>query len=318
MKNIYIKDITGENIEIEDLFMVRNKAIYSSKNNTKYINLELKDKTGTIDAKLWDQVDYFNNLFDKNDIVRVKAKSRVYSGRPQLTIIDIQKIENEISMNDYKDFFPSSEKDIEELKLEYYNLLEQIQNPFIYSFFSLFNSKEDMRERFFLFPASIGVHHMYLGGLLEHSVNVASIAYKIADLTGGDKDIIIAGSLIHDMGKIEEMEFKGRFRYSDRGRLLGHIGLGVMMFETLIKEIENFPSYIADMLTHIIISHHGTEEWGSPKKPMSIEALIIHYIDNLDAKITGVKEHMKEKMEDDRWTEYHRLYESRFYKTPER
>ncbi|HPP07030.1 MAG TPA: hypothetical protein PLW88_06635, partial [Syntrophorhabdaceae bacterium] len=101
-----------------------------------------------------------------------------------------------------------------------------------------------------------------------------------------------------------------------RGRLLGHIGLGVMMFEDLIKEIDDFPSHIADILTHIIISHHGTEEWGSPKKPMSIEALIVHYIDNLDAKITGVKEHMKEKMEDDRWTEYHRLYESRFYKTP--
>ncbi|HOJ44142.1 MAG TPA: OB-fold nucleic acid binding domain-containing protein, partial [Syntrophorhabdaceae bacterium] len=209
MKNIYIKDIT-EDMEIEDLFMVCNKALYSSRNNTKYMSLELKDKTGTIDAKIWEQVDYFNNLFEKNDIVRIRARSRLYSGRPQLTITDIQKVENEISMDDYREFFPSSEKDIEELKSEYYSLIETIQNPFIRSFFFLFNSRRDLLERFFLFPASIGIHHMYMGGLLEHSVNVALIAYKIADITGGDKDIIIAGGLIHDMGKIEEMEFKGR------------------------------------------------------------------------------------------------------------
>ncbi|MCX7965281.1 MAG: HD domain-containing protein, partial [Syntrophorhabdaceae bacterium] len=303
---------------IEDLFLVRNKAVYQSKNNTKYMAIELKDRTGTIDAKIWDQVDYFSGLFEKNDIVRIRAKSRLYSGRPQLTILDIKKFENEMSVEDFKEFFPSSEKDIEVLKDEYFSLVEEIQNPFISSFFSVFNSKVHMRERFFMFPASIGVHHMYIGGLLEHSVNVASIASKIIDITGGDKDIIIAGSLIHDIGKIEEMEFAGRFKYSDRGRLLGHIGLGITIFESLIKEIDGFPPYIADMLTHIIISHHGTEEWGSPRKPMSIEALIVHYIDNLDAKITGVKEHMKEKMEDERWTEYHRLYESRFYKTPER
>jgi len=114
------------------------------------------------------------------------------------------------------------------------------------------------------------------------------------------------------------MEFRGGFRYSDRGRLLGHITLGVMMLERLIRRIDRFPSYLQDVLSHIIISHHGLEEWGSPRRPMSLEALTIHYIDNLDAKIMGVKEHMRENMENDRWSGYHRLYESRFYKIPER
>lgn len=318
MKRIYIKDITGDELDIEDIFLVRNKAIYSSRNNTKYMSLELKDRTGTIYAKLWEHVDDYNAIFEKNDIVKVKAKSKLYLGKPQLTIFDIKKVENEITIDEFKDFFPTSERNLEELKHEYFSLIEKIQDPFLTTYFSLFNRMEDALERFFLYPASIGVHHMYIGGLLEHSVNVANIAYSIADLIGANKDIVIAGSLIHDIGKIDELEFKGKFRYSDRGRLLGHIGLGVILFESIVKEIENFPPYLADTLTHIIISHHGTEEWGSPKKPMTIEALAIHYIDNLDAKITGVKEHMKEKMEDDRWTEYHRLYESRFYKTPER
>jgi len=174
-----------------------------------------------------------------------------------------------------------------------------------------------MMEKFFFYPASIGVHHIYVGGLLEHSLSMVRMARHVVNIVGGDLDIVLAGCLLHDIGKIEEIDVKKGFKYTDRGRLLGHISLGVMILEELLREVKDFPAHIADVLSHIIVSHHGVEEWGSPKKPMFIEALIVHYLDNLDAKVMGVKEHMKDNMEDERWSEYHRLYESKFYKIPE-
>lgn len=318
MKKIFVKDINDDGIEINDYFVVRTKGIYTSKNNTKYMSLELKDKTGVIDAKVWDNVDELGNLFEKNDIIKVRAKTRFYQNKPQLNVIDIERVGDDIPFSEIRELFPAGEKDTGVLKTLYFNMLDEIENPYIRSLFQVLNSNTEILERFFLFPASISVHHMYVGGLIDHSISVTSMCKDVVKYLGGDKDIIIAGGLLHDIGKTEEMEFKGGFRYSDKGRLLGHITLGVTMLERLIREVDGFPPYLQDILSHIIISHHGVEEWGSPKKPMSQEAIIIHYIDNLDAKVMGVKEHMREKMEDDRWTEYHRLYESRFYKIPER
>ncbi len=317
-KNIFVKDINKEYIDVNDSFMVVKKGIFSSKNNTKYMSVELRDSTGTIEGKVWDNVDKLGDLFEKNDIISIKSKSRLYLGKPQLNIVDISRQETEPTLADMKFFFAESETGIDRLKEEYENIIAQIKNPYLVSLFSVINSKKDLIEKFFLYPASIGVHHVYMGGLLEHSVSLAKMGIEAAKLLGGDIDIIIAGSFLHDLGKIEEIEIKGGFKYSDRGRLLGHITLGVMMLEDFLKDIKDFPAHIADMLAHIIISHHGVEEWGSPKKPMSLEALMVHYLDNLDAKIMGVKEHMKNNMEDEKWTEYHKLYESRFFKLPER
>ena len=171
-----------------------------------------------------------------------------------------------------------------------------------------------LRDRFLAYPASTGVHHVYVGGLLEHSLSVAKMGMAVASLIGGDRDIIITGSMLHDIGKIQELEITRGFRFTDRGRLLGHITLGVMIVEELIGRIDGFPQELTDILTHIVISHHGLEEWGSPKKPMFPEALIVHHLDNLDSKVMGVREHMRDNMADNRWSEYHRLYEAKFFK----
>jgi 3'-5' exoribonuclease len=317
-KQIFVKDINRENIDVNDRFIVIKKDIFSSKNNTKYMSLRLKDRTGIIEGRVWERVDELNGLFEKNDIVNVQSRSRLYQERFQLNITDVRKVEGEISLEDMKEFFPENESGNEKLKEEYFKLVSEIKNPHIVSLFTSFHGRKDMLERFFLFPASIGVHHMYIGGLLEHSLSMAKMGKLVVDIVGGDKDVIIAGSLLHDIGKIDEINIKGGFKYSDKGRLLGHIALGIVTLKGLIEKVDGFPDHIADVLAHIIISHHGVEEWGSPKKPMCIEALMVHYLDNLDAKIMGVKEHMKENMEDEKWTEYHRLYESRFYKLPER
>ena len=149
-------------------------------------------------------------------------------------------------------------------------------------------------------------------------MNIATMAKGIAPLTKTDEDLLVSGCLLHDIGKVEELTVKGGFGYSDKGRLLGHITLGIALCDGLIARIDGFPEYLGDVMKHIILSHHGEAEWGSPKKPMCLEALVIHYLDNLDAKVVGVREHMQENMEDETWTQYHKLFESRFYKLPER
>jgi 3'-5' exoribonuclease len=316
-KTIFVKDITKEHMDVNDLFVVIKKGVFSTKNNTKYMSIGLRDRTGIIEGKIWERVDELQDMFDKNDLVSIRSKSRLYQEKPQLNIADIKKIEETLTLDEMKAFLPEGQRDNKIVRQEFVDLVKGIQSPHIRSLFSFFSEQTGSTEKFFLYPASIGVHHVYLGGLLEHSVAVAQMAKEAVKFCGGNLDVVIAGSLLHDIGKIDEMEIKGTFRYSDKGRLLGHIALGVVIFESLAKKIKDFPPQISDILKHIIISHHGVEEWGSPRKPMTIEALIVHYIDNLDAKVTGVREHMKENMEDELWTTYHRLYESRFYKIPD-
>lgn len=315
-KKTFVKDITQGHERINDYFIVIKKGIYSTRNNKKFIGLSLRDRTGSIEAKIWDEkVDRLKGRFEENDLVYVESRVESYQGKLQLILEDVKK--EEILLPEHiREFFPVSEHSDTELRNNYEGLIKAIRGPHLRSLFDALDRREGILKRFFLFPASIGVHHTYVGGLIEHSLSVAEMGRKIVDRVGGDVDLIIAGSLLHDIGKVEEMTIRGGFKYSDRGRLLGHITLGVMILEELIKDVPGFPDTIADILSHIIISHHGVEEWGSPRKPMCVEAIMVHYLDNLDAKIMGVKEHMKESMEDERWTEYHRLYESKFYKTP--
>ena len=315
-KQIFVKDIEDQAI-VNDFFSVVKKGVFTTKANSKYIALTLRDNSGAIEGKIWDRADELSPLFDKNDIVFVKSRARLYQEKIQLTITDIGKINEEIGFEAMQAFLPQSESDMEALRKEYFTITEGFRNPHLKALFSSINAKKEMVEKFFTYPASIGVHHVFLGGLMEHSLSVARMAGHAVESVGGDPEIALAGALLHDIGKIEEMNIEKGFVYNDRGRLLGHIPLGVTIFKDLIAGIDGFPAWLADALTHIIVSHHGVEEWGSPKKPMFTEALIVHYLDNLDAKIMGVKEHMKEHMEDERWSEYHRLYESRFYKLPE-
>ena len=317
-KKTYVADIKDEYLDINDVFLVVKKGIFSSKANTRYMSVGLRDKTGIIEGKVWDRVEELSGLFERNDLVRVKGKTRMYQQKPQVNITDIRKVEEEVALGGMTDFYPENEGGTDRLRKEYGTLISEIRDPHISKLFKVLEMRKDMMERYFLLPASVGVHHVYMGGLVEHSVSMAKMGKHAATVLGGNPDVITAGCLLHDIGKVDEIQLKGGFGYSDKGRLLGHIALGVVILESLIGETEGFPQDMADILSHIIVSHHGVEEWGSPKKPMCIEALVVHYLDNLDAKVMGVKEHLKNNMENERWSEYHRLYESYFYRLSDR
>lgn len=318
MKKTFVCDICKDT-EVKDFFLVVKKAMYSSRNNTRYASVKLRDRTGSIEARIWDRADELSANFERNDIVYIESRAKLYQEQLQLSITQIRKEERRLTAEEVREFYPESTTPPEQLKEDFLRLTGEITNPHLRALFDQIKATQPMFDRFFLMPASVGVHHIAIGGLIEHSINVAKMGKHAAHLVGGDPDIIVAGALLHDIGKIEEIDYaRGSFGYTDRGRLLGHITLGITMLDDIIAPLNDFPGELADILKHIILSHHGQEEWGSPKKPMCVEAIVVHYLDDLDAKVMGVKEHMEAAMEDERWTQFHRLYESRFYKIPER
>ncbi len=311
-KEVYVKDITN-NQEVNDYFLVVKKSMAVSKNNVRYLTLTLRDSSGTIEGRIWDKAEELWSKFEKDDIVFLNSRASLYQEKLQLTITDIRRVEESMTINDMMVFFPENQVGINSLQEDYYRIVGEIKSSHLKRLFEKMEERKDIMEKFFYFPASLGVHHVAIGGLLEHSVSMAKMGKAIVQVIGGNEDVISAGCLLHDIGKVEEIEIRGGFKYSDRGRLLGHIALGIEILKGIVSQIEGFPDNLYTALLHIIVSHHGTEEWGSPKKPMFVEALIVHYLDNLDSKVMGVREHMRDRMVDERWTEYHRVYESRFY-----
>jgi 3'-5' exoribonuclease len=313
-KTIFVRDITQSGHEVNDLFIVTKKGTYTAKNNSRYMMIGLKDSTGSIEGRIWDNVDELESLFDRGDIVSIQSKARAYQDKLQLHITDIRRLDSDLAVCEVEHFYPCGDMSREVLENEFDEIVSGIRDEYLKKLFAVFNGEKALRDRFLTYPASTGVHHTYVGGLLEHSLSVAKMGMAISSLIGGDRDVITVGSIFHDIGKIQELEITRGFRFTDRGRLLGHITLGVMLLKDLIRRVDDFPQDMTDILTHIIISHHGLEEWGSPKKPMFPEALIVHHLDNLDSKVMGVREHMRDNMADDRWSEYHRLYEAKFFK----
>ncbi len=318
MKKLFVDQVCRDQ-DVNDFFLVVKKGLYSSKNGARYASVKLKDRTGTIEARIWDKADEMSARFERNDVVYIESKARMYQDQLQLNVTNIRKEERVLTADEIREFYPESAAGTDRMKAEFSRMVSEIENEHLVRLFAAMQQRQEVMDAFCLLPASVGVHHVAIGGLLEHSVSVAGMAKSAADHLGLDKDIVVAGCLLHEIGKVQEIAFRaGGFGYSDRGRLLGHITLGIMMLEDLTAQVEGFPVWLGDVLKHIILSHHGESEWGSPKKPMCYEAMVVHYIDNLDAKVMGVKEHMASNMEDEKWTQFHRLYESRFYKIPER
>jgi 3'-5' exoribonuclease len=170
-------------------------------------------------------------------------------------------------------------------------------------------------KRFKMAPASKWLHHSYLGGLLEHTLSLAQLVLKNASHYNGlDSDLLLAGSILHDLGKVDELSYQRSFDYSDEGRLLGHIILGIEMVEDKIRQLPDFPKDLSTLLKHLLLSHHGQYIWGSPKRPMTLEAVMLHYLDDMDAKMHGIQQFIKKQVpEGSRWSAYHRIFEQYFY-----
>lgn len=312
-KEVYVKDIRSGD-KVNEVFLVWEKNLAYSQKGLPYLNVRLRDKTGELDAKVWDNAQDWDKGFKKGDLVRVQGRALNFKNAVQLAIHNVTTVEEaEVSLEDY---FPVAKEDPQAMFAELLAFAAGVKDPHLAALLSSFLQDDELVGRFKRAPAAKGFHHVCLGGLLEHTLSVV----RLVDLTAGhyeglDRDLLIAGAILHDIGKIYELNYERLFEYSDEGRLIGHIVMGVEMIDARIAGIPSFPKQKAMELRHLILSHHGLLEYGSPKRPKTVEALIVHYLDDLDAKVNAFQETIREARADaSDWTPYHRLFDRYLYK----
>ena len=311
MNKIFVADIKDRD-QVDAVFLVKEKITAMAKNGKPYLTLRLMDKSGDVDAKVWDNVDQVAARFEKNDFIAIRSKASVYLGKMQLIISEIARLpEEEVNL---ADFLPETDRCIAEMEAELAQLLQSLANDWLRKLLRGFFDDSAFMASYRLAPAAKGMHHVYLGGLLEHSLAVAKLVDAIVPLYHGlNRDLLVAGALLHDVGKVREMSYARAFDYTDEGKLIGHITIGVEMVSERLAAIPGFPAELAMLLKHMLLSHHGQYEFGSPKRPKTLEATILNYLDDLDSKINGIRTHIgKEPEGQGRWTSYHRLYD-RYY-----
>ena len=300
---------------VNTVFLVKDKILAMAKNGKPYMNLRLMDKSGDIEAKIWDNTEALDKQFDKDDFVKVRGKASVYMNKMQVVIAEIAKVpEDQVTL---ANFLPESPRDISEMRQELFDTVAALANPHLKALMEAFLADAPFMGLYCQAPAAKGMHHVYLGGLLEHSLALVKLTKTIVPLYGGiNEDLLVVGSLLHDVGKIYEMSFGRAFDYTDAGKLLGHITIGVELVDEKIRTVEGFPRELSMLLKHMLLSHHGQYEYGSPKRPKTIEATILNYLDDMDSKINGIRAHIaKETASTSRWTAHHRLYDRYFFKS---
>jgi 3'-5' exoribonuclease len=283
MKSPYAGELVP-NQTITTSFLVHVKEIRQKKGGEFYLSLLLGDRTGDVDAKMWDNVNDVLDVFERDDFVKVKGLVQIFHNRPQLTIHKLRRMEE--SEVDFADYFPASKRDPEEMWRELQGIVAEIGNPHLKALLNAMFADEDIAQRYRRAPAAKQIHHAFLGGLLEHVLSVCAMAKPAAaHYANIDRDLLLTGVLLHDIGKIYELSYERGFSYSSEGQLIGHIAIASRMLHEKLRGLPGFPPKLRAMVEHLILSHHGQLEFGSPKLPSFPEALLLHYLDDLDSKM---------------------------------
>jgi 3'-5' exoribonuclease len=294
MKSAYVKELAADQV-ITSSFLVCSKEIRQKKTGDPYLSLLLGDRTGELDAKMWDNVAEVMDTFDREDFVKVKGLLQIFHNRPQLTIHKMRRLDD--SEVDFRDYFPASTRDPEEMWRELRQFVTDIGNPDLHKLLEALLDDDDIGRRYRIAPAAKQIHHAYLGGLIEHVLSLCHLARMSAQhYRNIDCDLLMTGVILHDIGKIYELSYERGFSYSDEGQLLGHMLIGVRMVGEKLRGMPDFPPRLRSLVEHMIISHHGQLEFGSPKVPVFPEAVLLHYLDDLDSKM----ECMRRLLETDR------------------
>lgn len=305
----YIKDLR-EGDRLFDIYLCKHRQSAVTKNGKAYENLILQDKTGTIDAKIWEPNNPGIEDFDTLDYIEVYGDVTSFQGTLQVSVKRIRRCrEGEYIPSDY---LPVSSKNIDEMYGELTGLIQSIQNTYLKQLLQLFFVKDEAFIKAFRnSSAAKFVHHGFVGGLLEHTLSVTKLcdfyckAYPVLN-----RDLLLSAAICHDIGKTKEISAFPENDYTDEGQFLGHIVMGAQMVAQKAAQIDGFPAHILTQLQHCILAHHGKYEYGSPKVPAIIEALALNYADDTDAKIETFKEILDNNSEDKGWLGYNRLLES--------
>jgi 3'-5' exoribonuclease len=304
MKALYVSDITdGAQVEA-DLFVAR-KALLRSRSGSPYLSLTLTDRTGQIEGRVWEEAERLAAHFGEGDFLRVRARAEVFREALQLSVADIVRLDPAVI--ELADFLPASEHKPQDMLRKLKILGRSIKNPYLNALIEAFFTDRPFMAALSRSAAAKNMHHAYLGGLLEHTLSVALLTQEVAlHYPDADRDLLLAAAILHDIGKVRELSCAPGFDYTAEGRLIGHLLLGVEMIEQKLAVLKDFPPELATSLKHLIISHHGEYEFGSPKRPKTAEAFILHALDDLDAKLNAVRLALKAA---GTGTAYHRVLE---------
>jgi len=308
--HLWLTDIR-EGDRVKSCYLVKEKRTGKTRNGKPFLSLILSDRTGDLEAKVWEEAEELSGRFKRGDIVEVVADAVSYRGQVQLTITALEPSVEVLS----ELFLESAPEDPDEMIRSVRDILKQIGNVHLRELVDRFLSDREFMARFKQAPAAKHFHHSYLGGLLEHTLAVCRFAEQAARFYPQlDKDLLLAGAFLHDIGKIRELSWFTRIDYTDEGRLIGHLVLGAAMVDEKLSRVKGFPRELALRLKHLILSHHGHYEFGSPKRPKFLEALALNLIDDLDAKISGIGRFMDKDRREGPWTDFNRLFERYFLK----
>ena len=306
----YIESLR-EGERINEIYLCKVKQSALTKAGKPYDNLILQDKTGTLDAKIWEPGSVGIDEFDSLDYIAVMGDITSFQGNLQLNVKRVRKVQE--GEYDPKDYLPVSKKDIDGMYTELLGLIASVKHPYLRKLLeSFFVEDKDFEKRFKFHSAAKSVHHGFVGGLLEHTLSVTkNCDYFAATYPILNRDLIVSAAIFHDIGKLEELSTFPENDYTDEGQLLGHIMIGAEMVGERIRTIDGFPVRMANELKHCILAHHGELEYGSPKKPALAEALALSFADNIDAKMETIREIFASVPENNlEWQGYNRLLES--------
>jgi 3'-5' exoribonuclease len=321
-KSQFVRDLKDKE-SISSPFLVKYAAVGADKNGKSFMNVVLVDRSGEIEARIWEDVPRYASHVVRDNFIHVEGRVQVYQGRKQIVIARVQPLrEDEVEP---KDYIAEGTLDVEALYTTLLGYVASMQDPYYRGLCeATLRDDPEIMDRVKRAPAAKSVHHAYRGGLLEHVVSITAILDGLAKHYGKlvDRDLLFLGGFFHDIGKIWELTFEKTTDYTTEGKLIGHLVMGVELIERKIGELEAIPGRLPGkfptdkrlLAKHMVLAHHGQYEYGSPKRPKCLEALLVHYIDDLDSKVNAISKFIEADQNPGEWTLMNKMYERFFYK----
>jgi 3'-5' exoribonuclease len=316
MAHVFINQIQPGQ-QVNEIYLISQPVLRSTARGDLYIAMYVSDKTGKLNCRVWQATEELFNSLPKEGFVQIKGRSELYQNTLQIVADQLMAVSAEkVKVDDY---LPRTEKNIQQMFEEIIQILAVIKNPFIKALVDEFLRDKELMKKFCTAPAATQNHHSYIGGLLEHTHSMLSVAKAIMPYYPQlQSDLVLAGIFLHDMGKTEELSYDMAFSYTDSGQLIGHIVQTTIMVNDKLTNLKQagveVDKQVLDSIMHIIISHHGQYEFGSPKLPMTAEAFLVSLLDNIDAKINQVTERIENEPGETTWTAFVKALDAKLYR----
>jgi 3'-5' exoribonuclease len=318
MSRRYINQL-GHQETVDEVFLASDKQLRPNRSGNLYLQVELSDRTGAIGTRMWNASEELYKSFSNGDYVRVEGTTQLFQGALQMIATRLTKVDP--AEVDEGDFTPLPGPEVEKLVLRAGEILRDMSDLHLRNLTECFLLDEPLMEKLTLAPAGIKNHHAYHGGLLEHVVNLMEVVLRISPCYSQiDRDLLLTGAFLHDIGKVDELSYERDLSYTDVGQLIGHSVMALSLLETKVREAEKLagepiPEETVLRIKHMLVSHHGEYQYGAPKLPMTLEAVALYYLDNLDAKLNSFEQLLRNDPNvDSSWTHYHANISRKLYK----